>query len=289
MNLEIEPNQYVVAVSGGVDSVVLLDLLAKSPGIDLVVAHFDHGIRPDSSADQRFVEELARKYDLDFVSNNGQLGANASEALARKKRYEFLEKVRRDKKATAIITAHHQDDLLETAIINLIRGTGRRGLTALKSNNRVMRPLLNYSKLDIKNYAKANQLDWREDSTNSDPKYLRNQVRHNILPKIDRQKLLEIIKKAESQNAELDNLLGEIVSKNMTRQDFVRHDHATSLEIMAAWLRLYGIMDYDRQILERLVVASKTAQAGSKHDVSRRNYLLVQKDNLELGADGSKN
>src|SRR5579884_3654782 len=116
MEIQLEPGAYVVAVSGGVDSVVLLDLLTKNHNLKLTVAHFDHGKRKDSASDRHFVQKLAEKHGLSFVYAEGRLGLGASEAAARKARYKFLQQVRESAEARAVVTAHHQDDLLETAI-----------------------------------------------------------------------------------------------------------------------------------------------------------------------------
>src|SRR6185436_20114617 len=127
MKISVRPGKYVVAVSGGVDSMVLLDLLRQKPKLELVVAHFDHGIREDSAQDRKLVQRIAKAYGLPFVHAKGNLGPKAGEALAREARYAFLRQVQADHDAKAIITAHHQDDMLKTAIMNLLRGTGRRG------------------------------------------------------------------------------------------------------------------------------------------------------------------
>ena len=185
MDVSLKPGKYVVAVSGGVDSMVLLDLLKDQPHLKLIVAHYDHGIRPDSAKDRQLVQDVAAAYHLPMVFENGKLGSTASEATARQARYEFLERTRQTHSARAILTAHHQDDVLETAIINLIRGTGRRGLTALSSQPLIIRPLLHVSKADIRAYAEKQQLKWHEDSTNQDEKYLRNYIRRNWLPQFD--------------------------------------------------------------------------------------------------------
>src|SRR5487761_779794 len=132
MNIKLAPGKYVVAVSGGVDSVVLLHILAGIPNNELVVAHFDHGVRPDSVADRQFVQDLAVPLNFPFEFAEGKLGAKASEALARAKRYEFLRATQRKHQAAGIVTAHNQDDVLETAIINILRGTARRGLGSLR-------------------------------------------------------------------------------------------------------------------------------------------------------------
>src|SRR6266542_1461422 len=150
MKVRVSPGKYVVAVSGGVDSMVLLDLLRQKPKLELVVSHFDHGIRPDSEEDRRLVQRIARAYGLPFVYARGNLGPKAGEALAREARYAFLRRVQQEQGAKAIITAHHQDDMLETAIMNLLRGTGRRGLSSLKSREGLLRPLLNWTKKDIR-------------------------------------------------------------------------------------------------------------------------------------------
>src|SRR6266540_5641084 len=149
MKVSVKPGKYVVAVSGGVDSMVLLHMLHQGPGLQLIVAHFEHGIRPDSDSDRKLVEAAAKHYGLPFRFAHGNLGPQASEAAARQARYAFLRMVQKESGAQGVITAHHQDDLIETAIINLLRGTGRKGLSALASTDDLIRPLLAATKADI--------------------------------------------------------------------------------------------------------------------------------------------
>lgn len=290
MRVELPAGKYLVAVSGGVDSVVLLDLLAKQAGLALAVAHFDHGIRKDSVEDRKFVEKLAKKYGREFITSEGRLGARASEAVAREARYEFLESARLEFGASAIVTAHHQDDLIETAIINLLRGTNRRGLSSLKSTDTIRRPLLGYPKAEIKKYALANQLTWREDPTNADTKYLRNYVRLEIVPKLsasDRQKLLAIIASASHQNAEIDNILGKLVgsSAELDRAWLGQLAEPVRLEVLASWLRANGVNGYDRKALVRLSKAAQTARNGTRHNVMGDKFMLVTRDKLALVAN----
>lgn len=218
MNIaNLSSGAYVVAVSGGVDSVVLLDILAKKANLDLIVAHFDHGIREDSNLDAEFVEELSENYSLKFELGHGYLGKNASENTARRARYNFLKQVKKKHKASAIITAHHQDDLLETAIINLIRGTRWRGLASLRQTNSIIRPFLNISKYEITNYARTNQLSWREDSTNKDEKILRNFVRRKIMSRIrqeDKDDFLMYVRRQNQIRPQIESLLSELIKKN---------------------------------------------------------------------------
>lgn len=287
MDIELEPGKYVAAVSGGIDSVVLLDIMRGLPDVGLVVAHFDHGIRKDSAADREFVRNLAAEYGLPFEYAEGRLGPDASEATARAARYDFLEKTRQKYAADAIVTAHHQDDVLETAIINLLRGTGRKGLSALADRPGVRRPLLGVSKSEITGHARKRGLEWREDSTNADQTYLRNYVRHSLLPRFDepaRQQLLGLIRRARDNNHELDHFLaGQLGDQDgLDRRWLTSLPHDAALEVMAAWLRRQGIRDFDRKTLERLVVAAKTGRHGQHFDVRRGAVMEVGKDGLAL-------
>ncbi len=166
--------KYIVAVSGGVDSMVLLDMMVRAGNHELVVAHFDHGIRPDSRRDAQFVESVAKQYGLVFETRREELGEKASEALARERRYAFLRHLA-SKHDAQIVTAHHLDDLVETVAINFTRGTGWRGLAALDSG--ALRPLIDTEKSALLTYARQHGVQWREDATNASDAYLRNRLR----------------------------------------------------------------------------------------------------------------
>lgn len=289
----MEPGQYVLAVSGGVDSMVLLNLLQQQPGVRLTVAHFDHGIRDDSVDDRRLVQSAARFYGIPFVYHEAELGEGASEAAARKARYEFLQKVRSASGARAIITAHHQDDLLETAILNMLRGTGRRGLHSLRNRSGLIRPLLWVPKIDIVNYARDRDLIWREDSTNNDERYARNYVRQRIMPRLDnaaRGKFMDIINQSQLVNDELDQQLVHALhlqpeAHRIDRRWFASLPHSVAREVMATWLREHGLRDFDRATLERLVVHAKTQAAGQRVDILRNHWLHIHGDHLSFSRD----
>lgn len=290
MNVDVQPGTYIVAVSGGVDSMALLDLLVRQPGVKLVVAHYDHGIRPDSQLDRRLVEQVAKQHGLPFVHYEGKLGPGTSEEFARKARYEFLHRVREASGARAVLTAHHHNDALETALLNLLRGTNRKGLTALRSHATVHRPLLHVTKQELRQYADDQGLVWREDPTNIDTVFLRNYIRHKILPRLskeDRDKLTEIIKNMRRINEELDTQLLHFLhiqtkGGKLDRSTFARLPHAVSREVMAAWLRHHGIRDFDQKTLERLVVAAKTFYPGTVADVVKGSKLRITKQYLAL-------
>lgn len=282
--------KYLVAVSGGVDSVSLLHLLKDTPGVELVVAHFDHGIRSDSGNDRKFVEQLAKEYGLPFAYTQGRLGSGVSEATARAARYDFLRQAQHENSARAIITAHHQDDVLETVIINLLRGTGRKGLSSLVSREGIERPLLQVPKNEILGYARQNNLQWREDSTNADESYLRNYIRQQIVPRFNeksRAELLNIIETSAETNSEIDTLLVKYLhtqtdNDSLDRQWFNDLSHAIAREVMAAWLRSHSIRDFDSKTLERLVVAGKTGRSGNRFDVSQAVTMQINKHDLAL-------
>ncbi len=311
MKIVLEPGTYVVAVSGGVDSMVLLDLLLKKAksrkskvssnlkgnsgfglsalSFKLIVAHYDHGIREDSEVDRQLVQELAARHGLPFIYDEGRLGPGTSEDEARAARYKFLNKVRRASGADAVLTAHHQDDLIETAILNLIRGTNRKGLTSLGSDKKLLRPLLDMPKQTLLDYARKQKLVWREDVTNQDTKYRRNHVRHNIVNKLSkeqRQQFVDLLTKAQATNQKLDKrlatLLQDMGSSQLDRKIFTSLPHPVALEVLAGWLRGQGIRQFDKKLLENLVVGIKTLAPGKHMDVDSSHYISVTASGLAL-------
>jgi tRNA(Ile)-lysidine synthetase-like protein len=290
ITIEMAPGKYVVAVSGGVDSVVLLDLLQRVPNLELVVAHFDHGIREDSAADRQFVQALAEQYGLSFVYMEGKLGAAASEATAREARYAFLRSAMQKSGAQAIITAHHEDDLLETAILNMLRGTGRKGLSSLKSTEDIVRPLLGVPKQVIRAYAIDHGIEWHEDSTNASTAYLRNYIRLKLLPYFgdqDRRRLRELIDSMHGTNTEIDAMLADYLQLQPSADTVGRHTvimlpHAVSKELLAAWLRSHGVRSFDKKTIERLTIAAKTYAPGKLVDIDGVHVVTVGKDTLAL-------
>ena len=233
--MKVSPKKYLIAVSGGVDSVVLLDMLAKKHE-NILVAHFDHGIRKDSKEDAIFVRQLAVKYGVKFFTKREELGANASEEKARRARYKFLRELSEKQNAT-IVTAHHLDDVVETIIINMVRGTGWRGLAVLNAED-ICRPLINFKKQEIINYAKQNNLKWREDSTNSLNVYMRNIVRHKIDLSNEQKNELQIlhqeqIRLAKEIKSEVTSLLKSIKNDNKISRYFINSiDQASAYEII---------------------------------------------------------
>ncbi len=253
-----------MAVSGGVDSVALLDMMSRVPGNELIVAHFDHGIRTDSAEDERFVKQLAKQYGLTYISKREVLGGSASEALARARRYAFLREQAKKHEAT-IVTAHHLDDLVETVAINLHRGTGWRGLAVFGSPS-ISRPLVNVQKSHLVSYAKAKRLKWREDSTNSSDKYLRNRIRQSTASlTVDKKRQLHALQATQKAlrteiKKEVKLLVGD--GPEYSRYLFTVLPVKVALEC----LRYITKGRLTRPQLERLLHAVKTAGGRAKFE-----------------------
>ena len=185
-----EPHQKVLlAVSGGIDSMVLLHLFEKSE-FDYGVVHCNFQLREsDSNKDEEFVRKQVLMHGVPFFSTRfdtedyARVNGISIEMAARELRYSYFEKIRTENHFDFIATAHHQDDLLETFFLNLSRKTGIRGLTGIKEKTgNIIRPLLFASRKEIEDIARTNFIGFREDHTNSEVVYQRNFIRHRILP-----------------------------------------------------------------------------------------------------------
>ena len=182
-----------LAVSGGADSTALLAALAdlrETLGFRAVVLHVDHGLRPDSHDDARFVADLAARFGLPCHTLRARIRRRPRESLemaARRTRLAFFARMTRELGLDAIATGHHADDVAETFIMRMARGAGPEGLAGLKPVSHVdgitfIRPLLGLRDSDLRAYLRRRGISWREDSTNADTSILRNKVRHVILP-----------------------------------------------------------------------------------------------------------
>ncbi|HJN53890.1 MAG TPA: tRNA lysidine(34) synthetase TilS, partial [Flavobacteriaceae bacterium] len=184
-------NKFIITVSGGVDSVTLVHLCLKLK-LKFVIAHCNFKLRgEESNDDESFVRDLAIKHNIKFYNksfNTKKLSSNDNKSIqmvARELRYSWFEELSKELNVKHILTAHHLDDSLETFLINLSRGSGIDGLLGIpKVNDTVFRPLLIFKKNEILSYAKKNKISWREDSSNREQDYLRNQIRLEVLPKL---------------------------------------------------------------------------------------------------------
>ncbi len=251
---------------------VLFTILRKREDIELIVAHFDHGMRDDSQQDRKFVQRYAMSHNTIFEYAEGHLGSSANEQTARKARYIFLRHICKKYNANGIIFAHHQDDLLETALINLLRGTGRHGLNALRSHKKIIRPMLGVTKAEIIAYAQAQHIAWHEDPTNRTQLYLRNYVRHTILATItieQRDTLLKIIVRQSIFNEKIDTAIAAWLSSHaqqtnkaitLPRYQLIMVPPVVALEILQSVIKQLTGNTIVRPLADKALLFIKTAQ-----------------------------
>jgi tRNA(Ile)-lysidine synthase len=183
----------ILCCSGGIDSVVLFHLML-SLSKDFVVAHCNFKLRGiESDQDEDFVRDLCKENSIKFYTKSfdvKKIKAHSNKSIqmiARDLRYVFFDQLSSDLNIKHVLTAHHLNDSLEGFIINISRGSGLDGLTGIPiENNKIKRPLICFEKSKIIEYAKSNNLNWREDSSNKTDSYLRNQIRNNIIPEFEK-------------------------------------------------------------------------------------------------------
>ena len=231
----VKDANVLLGISGGIDSVALCHLLARSD-VNFSLAHCNFRLRgSDSDQDEKFVKSLSKSLNKTlFVKSFNTIHTAEQEGIsiqmaARDLRYAWFLQLMSEKKFDYLMTAHHADDNLETFLINLSRGSGLKGLCGIpEKENQIIRPLLRFSRLDIENFAIDNKLTWRTDQSNDDQKYLRNQIRKQITPR-----LKELHPKfLHSFQTSIDNLKGSqsIVEEKMNEvlKSIVRTDKADS-------------------------------------------------------------
>lgn len=203
----LKDKKLLLAVSGGIDSMVMSDLFLKN-NFQIGIAHCNFQLRgEESSDDQKFIESYASKnsvpcyttkFDTQSFANDYKVSIQVA---ARELRYKWFYELLETQNFNYILTAHHADDNLETFLMNLSRGTGIEGLTGIPQQNKeIVRPLLPFSRDEIECYAEENNVEWREDSSNSSDKYLRNKIRHDIVPTLKEinHDFLESLRKTQS-------------------------------------------------------------------------------------------
>lgn len=181
--------KVLIAISGGLDSVVLTHLCHKL-NLDLTLAHCNFNLRgAESDKDEAFVSSLATDLDVELFIQSFETEPYAAEKhisiqmAARELRYQWFLELSKNLKYDYVLTAHHADDHLETFLINLSRGTGLDGLLGIPEKNDIfIRPLLPFSRVELETYASSNAIEWREDASNASTKYVRNRLRHDVVP-----------------------------------------------------------------------------------------------------------
>lgn len=195
-NLLSKGDTVIVGISGGADSTALLHLLhSASLDLKLIAVYINHNLRPDEVLEeQHFIKQLSTTLNIAFrtisvdVTGYQQQHKCSLEEAARKLRYTALEKERKHHKATAIAVGHNADDQVEEFLIRMVRGSGLKGLSGISAQNgKIIRPLLQESKASLLTYLSRENLQFCHDSSNDDIAFLRNRIRHNLLPELEKQ------------------------------------------------------------------------------------------------------
>ena len=296
-----KPGAYILAISGGADSMVLLDVFAaaaKTRAYRLTIAHFDHGLRADSDEDRAFVETAASRLGLPYISHTAKLGI-ASEASARTARHAWLELIRIESGASAILTAHHQDDLLETSLLNLARGSGRLGLAPMQMTSTIARPLIHVTRSQLRDYAAAHSVGWREDPTNADISNARNLLRHRILPYAShywRTSYFELITELAALNTKIDQTISTILSAHSTDEqtysfssEFIANRTPAELQeiILAAARSLRPGIQLDGALIGQAVDLMRRGYKGQQKPLRLGIVLYLERGAARLTTKGS--
>ena len=290
----LKEKKLLIAISGGVDSVVLTHLFHQLD-FNISLAHCNFNLRGiESDKDEVFVKELGEKLNLKTFTTSFETEKFASknslstQVAARNLRYHWFDKIMNEHKFDFILTAHHLDDNLETFLINLSRGTGLEGLTGIPElNKNIARPLLIFSRDEIENFATKNNIDWREDKSNASNKYIRNKIRNQIIPilKEINPTLLENFQKTtehlqESQQIIDDSILAfkkKVIEK--TENGNLKIDIAKILKTNNPNAYVYQLLKEFGFTAWKDVANLLTAQSG-KEVVSKTHRLLKDRDFL---------
>lgn len=296
--------RVLVAVSGGADSVALL-LALHHLGYSLVVAHFDHLTRSgESTRDARFVEELAASLAVPCVSTQHPVESSAEqagqsfEAFARKLRYDFFKEVAKAQECAVIATGHHADDVIETLLMRLLRGTSLRGLASIPpvrhwEGLRIVRPLWEQPRDRILAWLQQQGQPWCEDRTNQEIHYLRNRIRHELIPLLKdtynpglTSALSRLIVNLRRDNDFLEQSAQQALSRCVTphglsRADFRKEDRAMQYRLLALWCHELGIQELTSERLDTMVNAvAQPATTGEYLDTGGKHQLYIGRDHV---------
>ena len=301
------PGTALVAVSGGPDSVALLDLLAgvaRERQLHLIVAHVDHGIQEGSARVAEQVRALATRYRLVCEVGSLALGSPASETAARYARYTWLEAARLRLGADWIVTAHHRDDQVETVLLRTLRGSGPAGLAGMARRSRggIIRPLLGFTHAELVAHVQAQGLVFHDDPANRDPRHLRSWLRRDLLPALEgrlgtqvRSDLLRLGRAAavdrRAWNAVLNCLPGLDLQRDATGFDVARatlrgYDDALATAVLRAAARRVGLVLGARRARAVLVLVGRSS--GRRLAIGKGWEAVVVFDRLRIERPGER-
>ena len=260
-------------------------LLAMYAHADIIVAHIDHGTRKSSAEDADFVRQKCQELRVKFYETKLELGEGVSEELARKKRYEFLKSIQK-KEGGILCTAHHLDDVLESITINLIRGTGWRGLTPFYGDE-LVRPFIisKMWKRDVLKFAGEQNICFRQDPTNYETNYLRNRVREKMaeLDKTARVDAINLFEKQNELRNKIEKLVTElakqtVVGKSFHKKElFLTADEKVALEVLREICLMHGY-SLTRKQLGDFLLAIKAYAPHKKFNLPKNHFVTILKN-----------
>jgi tRNA(Ile)-lysidine synthase len=291
-----EHRRVVLAVSGGIDSMVLLDAAASTAvPCELLVATFDHGTGRSATKARKLVEARGAHYGLEVVSGRATV-ALPNEGAFRHVRWRFLDTLATSRSGR-VATAHTRDDHVETVLMRIMRGTGARGLAALYASSRVLRPFLQFTRSEIVEYAGERKLEWIEDPTNASRRFFRNRVRHDLLPALRRVRpsidaeLLDVSRRAAEWRNDVERFVSSELSVVVngrgsmdvaTRplQAFTEHELRLLWPAIAARVGL----TLDRRSIQRVAAFTCTGRVGSRIPVVDGWQIIRSRDAFQVRA-----
>ena len=276
----LSADRVVLAVSGGIDSMVLLDAASRAPAErrEIIVATFDHGTGPAAASARELVERVAAAHGLECVIGRAPRGLRRSEAAWRDARWTFLRTLASGRSAR-VATAHTADDQIETILMRVLRDAGPRGLAALEAPSPVLRPLLAFRRTSIRAYAEARRLIWIDDPSNDSPAFLRNRIRHDLLPALRRvdsrfdEELLALGRTAAVWRRETDALAAGVSTLRgggAIDVDVVSIRTLDAPQLSLLWPAIAGRVGLalDRRGTERLAAFARSSRVGARVQVS---------------------
>lgn len=299
----LEKSKLLVAVSGGLDSMVLVYLCQKLD-LNFSLAHCNYKLREiESNYDEGFIKSYAKTNSIELFTTSFDTNSYASstkqsvQMAARKLRYEWFELLQEQNGFDFVLTAHHADDNLETFLINLSRGTGLEGLTGIPAiNGSIIRPLLEFTRTEILDFATAKNLKWREDSSNKKVLYLRNNIRHSIIPLLKNinPSFMDSFNKSQKYLIESQSVLEDYILEIEDRviasvaEDQISYDINKILTLnnpkayMYLLLKPYGFTDWSEIISLLQAQTGKQIYSPSHRLIKNRNNLILCKINAQL-------
>jgi len=294
----IREKKLLLAISGGIDSMVLLDLMLKNH-INIAVAHCNFSLRgQESDFEQNFVTDYCQKKRIPLyikkfdTKKYAEQNKKSIQIAARELRYNWFFELKHKYNFDYICTAHHLDDSVETFFINLLRATGIEGLIGISENENIIRPLLDFSREQIEKYALENNLKWREDSSNNSDKYLRNNLRHNVIPVFKKinpnflNSFSKTIKHLKETQDFVDENFDKIINKLVITKDNHNYLDINELRtyknhdfILYKWLSPYGFSAWDDIYSLLMAQSGKFVETEDFRLLKNRNELVLYKKN----------